>query len=78
MLALIPLLAIPELAGHGAAHHDDGHHELSLVAGLSGWAYALAVVAAIAAVVAAGQFLSRPCSVPSPPRACARPLPPRR
>jgi monovalent cation:proton antiporter-2 (CPA2) family protein len=60
MLALIPLLAIPELAGHGAAHHDDGHHELSLVAGLSGWAYALAVVAAIAAVVAAGQFLSRP------------------
>jgi Kef-type K+ transport system membrane component KefB len=78
MLALIPLLAIPELAGHGAAHHDDGHHELSLVAGLSGWAYALAVVAAIAAVVAAGQFLSRPCSVPSPARACARPLPPRR
>jgi CPA2 family monovalent cation:H+ antiporter-2/glutathione-regulated potassium-efflux system ancillary protein KefC len=61
MLALIPLLALPELAAQaGAAHAGDGHHELSLVAGLSGWSYALVVVAAIAAVIAAGHFLSRP------------------
>ncbi|GAB5413777.1 MAG: monovalent cation:proton antiporter-2 (CPA2) family protein [Congregibacter sp.] len=60
MLALIPLLAIPELAAQDAPHGDDGHHSLSLVAGLSGWVYALVVVAAIAVVVVAGRVLSRP------------------
>ncbi len=60
MLALIPLLALPELAAHGAGHGDGGHHELSLVAGLSGWLYALVIIASIAGVIAAGHFLSRP------------------
>ena len=60
MLALFPLLAVPELATDVAAHGDEGHHDLSLVSGLSGWLYAAVVVAAIAFVIAAGHFLSRP------------------
>ncbi len=69
MLALIPLLAMPELVQHGHdiahadAHHGDthGHHEeLSLVAGLPGWLQAIITISAIAAVVAGGHFLSRP------------------
>ena len=60
MLALIPLLALPELASHGGGHHGDEHHEISLVAGLSGWLYALVVIGAIGAVIVAGNFLTRP------------------
>ena len=58
MLALIPLLAIPGQAGGG--DHGGGHGELSLVAHLSGWAYALVVIAAVAVVIGVGHFLSRP------------------
>lgn len=63
MLAFIPLLALPELieqaqnAAVGAAEH---HEELSLVAGLPGWAYGLVITISIAAVVVGGHFLSRP------------------
>ncbi len=58
MLALFPLLA---MSGHsGGGDHGGGHGELSLVAHLSGWTYALVVVAAIAAVILVGYFLSRP------------------
>ncbi|MGB5833674.1 MAG: monovalent cation:proton antiporter-2 (CPA2) family protein [Thiohalocapsa sp.] len=72
MLALIPLLALPELMAHGstevaavagqAAGHDvgDEHASMSLVAGLSGWAYALVVLGAVALVVLGGHFLTRP------------------
>ncbi len=76
MLALMPLLAMPELmdiaggvahgvdAAHGAdaAHGDDGDHGagMSLVAGLNGWQTALVNVVAIAAVVGAGSYLTRP------------------
>ena len=60
MLALIPLLVLPELtagvAGAEAAHHED----LSLVAGLPGWAHALVVLGAVATVLLGGHFLSRP------------------
>lgn len=59
MLALIPLLALPELlqlSKHGA----DDHHSMSLVAGLPGWQVAIITLAAVAAVVAAGRYLSRP------------------
>ncbi len=63
MLAFIPLLALPELveqaqsAAKSAAEH---HEELSLVAGLPGWAYGLVIIASIAIVVVGGHFLSRP------------------
>ncbi|AYO22647.1 potassium transporter [Vibrio owensii] len=63
MLAFIPLLALPELveraqsAAQAAAEH---HEELSLVAGLPGWAYGLVITASIAIVVVGGHFLSRP------------------
>jgi Kef-type K+ transport system membrane component KefB/voltage-gated potassium channel Kch len=76
MLALIPVLAMPELAemaqrvaggGELAAHGVDagpaeaGHGAgMSLVAGLSGWAYAGVVLGAVAAVVLGGHFLTRP------------------
>ncbi|CAH0525857.1 monovalent cation:proton antiporter-2 (CPA2) family protein [Vibrio hippocampi] len=63
MLAFIPLLALPELVeqaqnavGQAADHHD----ELSLVAGLPGWAYGLVITLSIAVVVVGGHFLSRP------------------
>ncbi|PSW20689.1 potassium transporter [Photobacterium sanctipauli] len=63
MLALIPLLALPELveqaqqlAQQAAEHHDD----VSLVAGLPGWAYAIVIIVAIAGLVVGGHFLSRP------------------
>jgi monovalent cation:proton antiporter-2 (CPA2) family protein len=69
MLALIPLLALPELAGHGVeeavngadAHDSHGHGEsMSLVDGLPGWAHALVVLGAVATVLLGGHFLSRP------------------
>ncbi len=64
MLALLPLLALPELAGgahHGAA--ADGHEgglNLSLVEGLSGWQTALVTLAAIGGVIGAGTYLVGP------------------
>ncbi|MBO9467914.1 cation:proton antiporter [Tropicibacter sp. R15_0] len=63
MLALMPLLAMPELAEHlsHAAHGDDGHgHSMSLVDGLPGWGVALVTLAAIAAVVLIGSVLTGP------------------
>ena len=65
MLALMPLLAMPELAGdlaHAADDHSGGDHGagMSLVAGLTGWQTALVNVIAIAAVIGAGSFLTRP------------------
>ena len=73
MLALIPLLAMPELmeaAGHGAAEagahgagddHGDGHGSgFSLVAGLNGWQTTLVTFAAIGAVILGGVYLTRP------------------
>lgn len=63
MLALIPLLALPELvekAQQLAQQAAEHHEELSLVAGLPGWGYALVVIGAISAVVVGGHFLSRP------------------
>ncbi|GAK83123.1 glutathione-regulated potassium-efflux system protein KefC [Vibrio ponticus] len=63
MLAFIPLLALPELvekaqaAASSAAEH---HEELSLVAGLPGWGYALVIIVSIAGLVVGGHYLSRP------------------
>ena len=63
MLAFIPLLTLPELieaAQSAVASASDHHEELSLVAGLPGWAYGLVITASIAIVVVGGHFLSRP------------------
>lgn len=64
MLALVPLLAMPELAealSH-ASHGDDDHHgaSLSLVDGLPGWGVALVTLGSIAVVVGGGMFLTSP------------------
>ncbi|MDV7142897.1 monovalent cation:proton antiporter-2 (CPA2) family protein [Tropicimonas sp. TH_r6] len=68
MLALIPLLALPELtehasaaAQHGGDAHGDGHGlSLNITEGLPGWATALVTLAAIAAVIGIGSWLTRP------------------
>ena len=60
MLALIPLLIMPGFEAGGGSGHGDGHSELSLVAHLDGWVYALVVLGAVAAVILVGHFLSRP------------------
>ncbi len=60
ILALLPLLAIPEfadVAGQGATHED---HGLSLVGGLDAWQKALVTAVAVAAVVLGGTYLTRP------------------
>lgn len=68
MLALVPLLALPELAdiaSHGTAAHgdsgyDDSHASLSLVEGLNGWQTTIVTIAAVACVIFAGNWLTRP------------------
>ncbi len=65
MLALIPLLALPELSetlSHGAetGDHGSGAAGLSLVDGLNGWQTGLATLAAIAAVIFIGTYLTTP------------------
>ncbi len=64
MLALIPLLAMPQLveavahgAGEAGADHGGG---VSLVDGLAGWQTTLVTLAAIAFVVFAGSYLTSP------------------
>jgi CPA2 family monovalent cation:H+ antiporter-2 len=57
MLALVPLLALPELRGATGRAHEAG---FSLVAGLNGWQTALVNIAAITAVILGGNYLSRP------------------
>lgn len=66
MLALIPLLALPELteALHHGDDHGGGHGEaglnLSLVEGLPGWQTALVTLAAVGLVIVAGRYLTGP------------------
>ncbi|NNE17286.1 MAG: potassium transporter [Myxococcales bacterium] len=60
MLAFVPLLALPELAGL-ADHAGDGHAAgMSFVDGLSAWQQVAVTIAAIAAVVVGGSYLTRP------------------
>ncbi|PUB17241.1 cation:proton antiporter domain-containing protein [Yoonia sediminilitoris] len=66
MLALIPLLALPELTevlhhgdDHGAGHGEAGLN-LNLVEGLSGWQTALVTLAAVGLVIMAGRYLTGP------------------
>ncbi|MDO5639081.1 MAG: monovalent cation:proton antiporter-2 (CPA2) family protein [Neisseria sp.] len=57
MLALLPLIALPELMGQA---HGGGHESLNLLEGVNGYLRALITLAAIAAIVVGGHFLSRP------------------
>lgn len=72
ILAVLPLLALPELVdaashghvdtGHGDAHGSESDHgaNLNLMAGLPGWAQGLSTLGAIAAVILFGSVLTRP------------------
>jgi monovalent cation:proton antiporter-2 (CPA2) family protein len=63
MLALIPLLELPELVqitSNLASQAAESNARLDLVAGLANWVYAIVVLGAIAAVVFGGFYLSRP------------------
>ncbi len=65
ILALVPLLALPELTEalhHGADHGGDhgGGLNLSLVEGLAGWQTALVTLAAVCLVVLMGNYLTTP------------------
>lgn len=63
MLAFIPLLALPELvekAQNSVAAAAEHHEELSLVAGLPGWGYALVIIVSVVGLVVGGHYLSRP------------------
>ncbi len=71
ILAALPLLAVSvpaQFAANGAierandGHHGDDHHgmTLSLVEGLPGWGVTLVTIGAIAFVILAGVYLTRP------------------
>lgn len=61
MLALLPLLAMGALGDAPSLSVDDaGHQSLSLVEGLPGWGVTLVTLGAVAGVILAGTFLTRP------------------
>ncbi|WP_027243500.1 monovalent cation:proton antiporter-2 (CPA2) family protein [Leisingera daeponensis] len=68
ILALLPLLgsyAIPQFSSDGSIilesdSHGAGHGSLSLVDGLPGWAVTLVTLGAIAFIILAGIYLTRP------------------
>ena len=63
MLALIPLLELPEIALAAniiASTASESHGYLDLVSDLPNWIYTLVVLAAVASVVYGGYYLSRP------------------
>ncbi len=59
MLALLPLLVVS--GAHGTDHvHADAHGAVSLVEGLPGWGVTLITLGAVAVVIFAGIYLTRP------------------
>ena len=60
ILALLPLLALPELFVGEAGHGDGSHGGLDLTATMPVWLAALARIAAVGAVIAIGIFAIRP------------------
>ncbi|SPF78413.1 monovalent cation:proton antiporter-2 (CPA2) family protein [Pseudoprimorskyibacter insulae] len=67
ILVLLPLLAVaqgPTLAADGSIQRNlpeaDSHATMSLVEGLPGWGVTLVTLGAIAAIILAGIYLSRP------------------
>lgn len=59
MLAMIPLLALPGLHNIGGVGRDHSE-EITLFANLSGWAVTAVTLAAVAVVILAGMYLTRP------------------
>ncbi len=53
MLAILPLLAVSEVAGHGA---EGTAHAATLLDGLPGWAQAIGTLGAVALVIVAGRY----------------------
>ncbi len=63
MMALVPLLALPELSealAHAASESGEHDAAMSLVEGLPGWGVALVTLGAVAFVIAAGALLTGP------------------
>ncbi|WP_394174368.1 monovalent cation:proton antiporter-2 (CPA2) family protein [Thalassotalea litorea] len=62
MLAFIPMLAVGDIASAAASMQSatEHHQELSLVAGLPNWGYALAILGSILGVIVTGHYLCRP------------------
>lgn len=69
ILAFLPLLATtggPQIGSDGSiqraaeAGHNGGHGSLSLVEGMPGWAVTLITIAAVAFIILAGIYLTRP------------------
>ncbi|MBY6153635.1 cation:proton antiporter [Vannielia litorea] len=62
ILPLLPVAFVPQLDDSGAIQvgGEEAHHAMSLVEGLPGWGVALVTVGAVAAVILAGIFLTRP------------------
>ena len=58
LLAFLPLLAMPGAAGHAA--EGGGHGPVSLLDGQSAWIQGIGILAAVAAVVVGGRYLTRP------------------
>jgi monovalent cation:proton antiporter-2 (CPA2) family protein len=56
VLAILPFLALPGLHAVEVSHASTDHG----VAGLAGWLQALLILAAVAGIVLAGQYLARP------------------
>ncbi|MBF0277224.1 MAG: glutathione-regulated potassium-efflux system protein KefC [SAR324 cluster bacterium] len=60
MLALLPLMASPELLASVGGKGNSGSEHAGLTATLAGWQQALLVLAVVAVIVVAGRFLLRP------------------
>ncbi|MDC8830678.1 cation:proton antiporter domain-containing protein [Alteromonas gilva] len=61
MLALIPLLALPELADTASAHTITAQHDSEdFISSLPGWLHAMVIMGSIAVVTVGGHYLSRP------------------
>ena len=59
MIALLPLLALPELVDISGQHVSDSH-EVNLLAGLSNWLRGLVTLGAIGLIVLVGHYLAQP------------------
>jgi CPA2 family monovalent cation:H+ antiporter-2 len=60
MLALLPLLALPELAGAVVDNGAHGHGGASLVEGLPAWLAGIVTIGSVALVIFVGTYLTRP------------------